>query len=53
MPELGKYAGAVLGSWAVTLGLIAALLLLTWMQSRKAKAALDEIEARRAGDGGR
>lgn len=47
MPELGKYAGAVMSSWAVTLGLIAVLIALTWVQSRKAKAALDAIEARR------
>ncbi|GKY87844.1 heme exporter protein CcmD [Sinisalibacter aestuarii] len=51
MPELGKYASAVLSSWAVTLGLIAALIALTWVQSRKAKRTLDEIEARRAGGG--
>lgn len=49
MPELGKYAGAVMWSWAVTLGLIAVLLVLTWVQSRKARAKLDAIEARRAG----
>lgn len=49
MPELGKYAGAVIGSWAVTLALIAVLVALTWVQSRKARAALDAIEARRKG----
>jgi heme exporter protein D len=49
MPELGKYAGAVLGSWSVTLGLLALLVAVTWMQSRKAKQALDAIEARRKG----
>ena len=47
MPELGKYGGAVLGSWGVTLALLAGLILLTWVQSRKAKAKLDAIEARR------
>jgi len=47
MPELGKYAGAVLWSWAATLGLIALLIVMTWVQSRKAKAGLDAIEARR------
>lgn len=47
MPELGKYAGAVLGSWGVTLAFIAALIALTWVQSRKAKRDLDAIEARR------
>ncbi len=47
MPELGKYAGAVLSAWGLTLVLIAALILLTWVQSRKAKRDLDAIEARR------
>jgi heme exporter protein D len=47
MPELGKYAGAVLWSWAATLGLIALLIVMTWVQSRKAKAELNAIEARR------
>lgn len=51
MPELGKYAGAVFGSWGVTLALLAALIALTWVQSRKAKALLDAIEARRAAKG--
>lgn len=49
MPELGKYAGAVMWSWAATLGLIALLIVMTWVQSRKAKASLDAIEARRKG----
>jgi heme exporter protein D len=49
MPELGKYAGAVLGSWGVTLALLAAVIIVTWVQSRKARRALDEIETRRIG----
>lgn len=47
MPELGKYAGAVLWSWGATLGLIALLILITWWQSRKARQALEAAEARR------
>lgn len=47
MPELGKYAGAVLGAWGATLALIGFLIALSWVQSRKAKRRLDEIEARR------
>ncbi|MCB1336737.1 MAG: heme exporter protein CcmD [Maritimibacter sp.] len=47
MPELGKYAGAVLGSWGVTLLLLAGLVAMTWLQSRAAKRKHDEIEARR------
>lgn len=50
MPELGKYAAAVLSAWGATLGLIAALLLLTWWQSRRAKRLLDAAEARRKGE---
>lgn len=47
MPELGKYAGAVLGAWGITLGLLALLVVLTWIQARNAKRKHDEIEARR------
>ena len=47
MPELGKYAGAVLGSWAITLALLAVLIALTWARARSAKRKHDEIEARR------
>ena len=49
MPELGKYAGAILGAWGITLALIALLIVLTWVQSRAAKRKHDEIEARRKG----
>ena len=51
MPELGKYAGAVLWSWAATLGLIAVLIAMTWLQSRKARRDLEAIEARRNAGG--
>jgi heme exporter protein D len=46
MPELGKYAGAVLGSYAATAGLIAVLVGLTLWQSARMKRALAEVEAR-------
>ena len=46
MPDLGKYAFAVLGSYGVTLALLAALIALSWWQRGQAKRALDEIEAR-------
>ena len=46
MPELGKYAVAVLGSYAATAVLIAALVALTLWQSARMKRALAEIEAR-------
>ena len=47
MFELGKYTGAILGSWGITLGLLAMLIVLTWVQARAAKRKHDEIEARR------
>ncbi len=47
MLELGKYAGAVLSAWAVTLGLLLLLGLVTWRQSVKAKARLAAAEERR------
>lgn len=46
MPELGKYAGAVLSSYAVSLVLLAVLVLLSLMRARKVKAELDRIENR-------
>ena len=46
MPDLGKYAGAVLGSYAVTALLIAALVGLTLWQSARMQRALAEVEAR-------
>lgn len=46
MPELGKYAGVVLGSYAVTIALIAGLVLLTLWQASRVKARLAELEAR-------
>lgn len=52
MLELGKYSGAILGSWGITLALLALLIGWTWAQSRSAKRKHDEIEARRkAGEG--
>ena len=46
MPELGKYAFAVLGSYAATAVLIAALVGLTLWQSARMKRALADVEAR-------
>ena len=52
MPELGKYAGAILGSWGITLALLALMVVVTWAQARAAKRKHDEIEARgKAGEG--
>ena len=46
MPELGKYAFAVLGSYAVTFLLLAGLLALTLVQRARAKRHLADVEAR-------
>ena len=46
MPELGKYAGAVLSSYAVSLVLIVALVLVSILRARRVKRELSQIEAR-------
>lgn len=46
MPELGKYAFAVLTSYGVSAVLLAALIGVSWLQARRAKTLLDEIERR-------
>lgn len=51
MPDLGKYADAVLSSYAATLLLLALLVAMTLMKGRKARRALDEIERKQAKDG--
>ena len=46
MPDLGKYADAVLSSYALSLLLIFALVGWAVMRSRKTRAALEETEQR-------
>ena len=46
MPDLGKYAFAVLGSYLATALLIAGLVGLTLWQSARMKRALAEVESR-------
>jgi len=46
MPELGKYAGAVLGSYAASVLLIAVLVALSLWRSAKVRRALREVEER-------
>jgi heme exporter protein D len=46
MPDLGKYAGAVLGSYAIGFVMIAGIIILSVWRSRRVKRALDEAEAR-------
>jgi len=47
MPDLGKYAATVLGAYAVSLILLAAIVGISLWQSRRAKARLDAAERRR------
>ena len=51
MPELGKYAGAVLSSYAVSLALLALLVAFSLLRARKVKSELDEIEIRSKSNG--
>lgn len=47
MPDLGKYAETVLSSYAVSILLIVGLVWWSVRAARKAKLALEEVEARR------
>ncbi|OYW50121.1 MAG: heme exporter protein CcmD [Rhodobacterales bacterium 32-66-7] len=46
VPDLGKYAFAVLGSYGVTLVVLAGLVALSLWQSARVRSALAEVEAR-------
>ena len=46
MMELGKYAGAVIGSYAASVALIVALVGLSIWKGARVKRALAEVEAR-------
>ena len=51
MPDLGKYADAVLSSYAVSLVLLALLVLLTLRRGRKARRDLEAVEVKRDANG--
>jgi len=46
MPELGKYAFAVLSSYAASFALLAAVVALSWWQGARVRRALREVEDR-------
>jgi heme exporter protein D len=46
MPDLGEYAGFVLGSYGASFLLIGGLLVLSFRQRARVKRALEEVEAR-------
>ena len=48
IPDLGRYAVAVLSSYGATIVLLAALVALTVWQGRRVRRQLDEVEARQA-----
>jgi heme exporter protein D len=50
MPDLGKYAEAVLGSYAVSIVLIALLVGVTMWRGNRVRSALREVEARQGRD---
>ena len=51
MPDLGKYAAEVLSAYAVTLGLMGLLLVVTLMRGKRARAALRRAEEETARHG--
>ncbi len=51
MPELGKYAVAVMGSYVVSIGLLAVLAWLSIGRARRLKAQLRDVEKRIRGNG--
>lgn len=46
MPDLGKYADAVLSSYAVSIVLLVALVAFSVIRARKVRAQLDDVEQR-------
>lgn len=46
MPDLGKYAFAVLAAYGMSVVLIAGLIMLSFWQRARVKRALAEVEAR-------
>lgn len=46
MPELGKYAAAVLSSYGVTIALLIVLVALSLRRARKVRARLRQVEER-------
>ncbi|KAF0171455.1 MAG: heme exporter protein D [Rhodobacteraceae bacterium] len=52
MDALGKYAGAVIGSYVASVALIVALVALSIWKGAKVKRALKEVEDRQGKDHG-
>ena len=46
MPELGKYAQAVLSSYGISIALLLVLVIASVRRARRVRAELDEVEKR-------
>ncbi|WP_170468627.1 heme exporter protein CcmD [Ruegeria arenilitoris] len=51
MPDLGKYADAVLWSYAASLALLVALVVLSVLRGRKIRAEMEKVENRMTRNG--
>lgn len=47
MPNLDRYAGTVLGAYAVSLALLALIVAISWGRSVSVRRQLGQLEARR------
>jgi heme exporter protein D len=47
IPDLGKYAGTVLGAYGITLVLLAAIIATSWHRSSRARRDLRRLETSR------
>ena len=51
IPDLGKYADAVLSSYAASIVLLVALIAVTLMRGRKVRAEMEKVEQRMTRNG--
>lgn len=49
MIELGKYAGAVLSAWGISLALLGGLIAQSVLAAARARKRLEQVEERRRG----
>ncbi|MEO0745562.1 MAG: heme exporter protein CcmD [Pseudomonadota bacterium] len=49
MPDLGKYADAVLSAYAVSIALLVAIVVLSLWRGRRVRAEMEDAERRRDG----
>lgn len=51
MPDLGKYADAVLSAYAVSITLLVAIVAISLWRGRRVRAQMRDVEARSGRDG--